>query len=64
MDSSIESSNSDVVWGVENIAKVINSSPRATYHMLTSGHLPARQVGSRWVGSRSKLLATVIGEDD
>ncbi len=35
----------DLVWGIENIGKVIGRNVPQTYHMLKNGHLPARQVG-------------------
>jgi hypothetical protein len=52
----------DLVWGIDAIAKMIGRSPRQTYHMLISGHLPAKQIGSRWVAERSKLIAFFIGD--
>ena len=52
----------DLVWGINGIAKVIGRSDRQTYHLLTSGLLPAKQVGSRWVASRKKLIEALIGE--
>jgi hypothetical protein len=45
----------DLVWGAPAIAKAIGATLRATYHMLEAGKLPARQIGSRWVASRSAL---------
>lgn len=47
----------DLIWGISGIAKVIGRTDRQTYDMLASGHLPARQVGNRWVAERSKLIA-------
>lgn len=45
----------DLVWGVKAIACLIARTERQTFHMLTSGALPGRKVGSRWVVSRSEL---------
>ncbi|WAP69295.1 helix-turn-helix domain-containing protein [Jiella pelagia] len=45
----------DLVWGVAAIAKLIGRSERQTYDMLSSGHLPAKQVGQRWVAKRDAL---------
>lgn len=53
----------DIVWEVAAIAKVIGRTERQTNHMLAAGHLPARKVGGRWVASRRKLLAAVLGEE-
>lgn len=52
----------DLIWGVEAIANAIDRSERQTYDMLTRGHLPAKQVGTRWVIERSKLIAFFTGE--
>lgn len=50
--------NLDLVWGVQAIADIIDRSYQATYHMINSGHLPiVRQIGERYVVSRSKLIA-------
>lgn len=48
----------DLIWGVEEIAKLIGRTRRQTYHLISSGNLPAvKQVGGRYVASRSKLVA-------
>ena len=47
----------DLVWGISAIAKMIGRNERQTYDMLASGHLPAKQVGTRWVAERGKLRA-------
>lgn len=52
----------DIVWEVENIARIIGRTPRQTYHILASGDLPAKKVGGRWVASRRKLIAAVLGD--
>lgn len=49
--------NLDLVWGAAEIAKLIGRTPRATFHMLDSGELPAKKVGGRWVAERNKLLS-------
>lgn len=48
--------NIDLVWGGTEIAKVIGRSPRATFHMLEKGDLPAKKVGGRWVAERRNLI--------
>jgi hypothetical protein len=50
----------ELVWGIEAIAKVIQRTPRQTYHMLVSGYLPAKQVGNRWVAEKGKLLSFIL----
>lgn len=52
----------DIVWEVRNIAKVIGRAERQVFYMLKEGQLPAKKIGGRWVASRRKLLAAVLGE--
>ncbi|WP_411755828.1 DNA-binding protein [Sinorhizobium meliloti] len=47
----------DLLWEVEEIAKVIGRTPRQTFHMLKTGQLPAKKVGGRWVAERGKLIS-------
>jgi hypothetical protein len=53
---------SNLVWGARDIARVLGRSERSTFHLLESGHLPARRVGGRWVVSRKKLLTAINGD--
>jgi hypothetical protein len=46
----------DLVWGGEEIAKVIGRTPRITFHLLEKGAIPAKKVGGRWVAERGQLL--------
>jgi hypothetical protein len=52
----------DILWGAEAIGKAIGRPPRATFHLLESGAIPGRKVGSKWVASRRKLLEALFGE--
>ncbi|MGO7279400.1 DNA-binding protein [Rhizobium ruizarguesonis] len=52
----------DLVWEVDEIAKLIGRNHRQTNHMLAKGQLPAKKVGGRWVAERSKLIAFFMGE--
>ena len=48
----------DLIWGIEEIGKLIGRSYQATYHMVRSGQLPmVKQVGERYVASRARLIA-------
>lgn len=47
----------DLIWGAEEIAKVIGRSRRSTFDMLDKGELPAKKVNGRWVIERSRLIA-------
>ncbi|XKM41246.1 DNA-binding protein [Rhizobium ruizarguesonis] len=47
----------DLIWGVEAISKLIGRSERQTFHLLSTGELPAKKVGNRWVAERGKLIA-------
>lgn len=48
--------NIDLIWGVKNIAQFIGLNERQTFHLLSKGRLPAKNVGGRWVAVRSKLV--------
>ena len=52
----------ELIWGAEEIAKLIGRTTRATFHMLDSGELPAKKVGGRWVAERGKLIAFFLGD--
>jgi hypothetical protein len=46
-----------IVWGAEEIARVIGRSPRQAHYMLTNGEIKcAQRKGSRWVAGRAALL--------
>ncbi|MGO4437957.1 DNA-binding protein [Rhizobium sp. RAF56] len=47
----------DLIWEVSEIAKTIGRTERQTFHLLSSGQLPAKKVGGRWVAERGKLIA-------
>lgn len=51
-----ESDQINLIWGGENIAKIIGRTKRITFHLLETGQLPAKKVGGRWVAERNKLL--------
>jgi len=53
----------DVLWGAAKIGEVIGKSPRATFHLLEAGLLPAKKIGKQWCASRRKLLAALTGEE-
>ncbi|WAJ31175.1 helix-turn-helix domain-containing protein [Antarcticirhabdus aurantiaca] len=44
------------------IARMIGRTERQTFHLCTSGEIPARKVGNRWVIERSKLVAVFTGD--
>lgn len=50
------SASLDLIWGAEDIAKVIGRPARVTFHLLTTGAIPAKKVGGRWVIERNKLI--------
>ncbi|MCS4091858.1 DNA-binding protein [Rhizobium sp. BK176] len=50
------------IWGIENFAKIINRTQRATYHLVANGKLPANKIGDRYVSTRRKLLTAILGE--
>ncbi|TKV76743.1 DNA-binding protein [Rhizobium sp. AU243] len=50
----------DLVWGGEEISKVIGRTPRVTFSLLEKGEIPAKKVGGRWVASRQKLIDFLV----
>jgi hypothetical protein len=45
-----------VLWGAEEIGRVIGRTPRQTHHLLTTGKIKsAQKVGGRWVAGRGAL---------
>jgi hypothetical protein len=53
-----QESGLDLIWGVEEIGRVIGRNFQQTYHMIKSGHLPmVKQVGGRYFASRQKLIS-------
>jgi len=60
----ITESDDDVVWGAPAIGRVIRKNPRQTYYLLENGLIPARQIGTQCVASRSRLLRAVTGDDE
>lgn len=48
----------DLIWGIEDIGKLIGRNYAQTYHLVTTGKLPmVRQIGERYVASRRKIVA-------
>jgi hypothetical protein len=47
----------DLIWGVSAIARVIGRTDRQTFHLISTGELPARKIGNRWVIERNRLIA-------
>ncbi|MEH6721030.1 MAG: DNA-binding protein [Aurantimonas endophytica] len=47
----------DLIWGVSAIATAIGRTDRQTFHMISTGELPARKIGNRWVIERTRLVA-------
>ncbi|MEY9329556.1 hypothetical protein [Sinorhizobium fredii] len=46
----------DIVWGLENIGKIIGQKPHQVHYMLRNGQLPGGQLGkNKWYSSRRAL---------
>jgi hypothetical protein len=55
----------DLVWGIEEIGKLIGRSFAQTYHMVKSGQLPVvKQLpgSERYYASRKQLIAFFMGD--
>ena len=48
---------SDLLKGCAKIAAYLDESPRATYHKLENGLIPAFKLGSVWYARKSSLSA-------
>jgi hypothetical protein len=59
-----DDTSTDLVWGGEEIAKVIGRTKRITFSLLEKGELPAKKVGGRWVASKKKLYEFLTGGDE
>jgi hypothetical protein len=51
----------DIVWGAQEIGRVINISTRQAFFLLANKKLPAKKVGGRYAASRRKLIDHVTG---
>ena len=51
----VQPGDDEVVWGAEDIGRVINRSKRQTVHLLENGRLPAKKVGRLWAANRGRL---------
>lgn len=52
----------DLAWGAREIARLIGKTPRATFHLLEQGQIPAKKIGAQWVASRKVLRSLFEGE--
>jgi len=56
MQDESNANNLDILWGAEEIARVINRTPRQTHHLLHRGAITAaKKVGGRWCADRNGL---------
>ena len=51
--------NLDILWGAKAIGSFIGKSDRGAFHLLETGKLPGRKVGSQWVASKGELAASL-----
>ena len=52
----------DMLFGAQAIADELGIDIRKTFHLLESGHLPARKTGRLWTSTRSRLRKFFDGE--
>ena len=46
----------EFAWGTDEIANIIERTPRQTYHMLSKGEIKsAQKKGGKWVAHRTAL---------
>jgi hypothetical protein len=53
-----ETESLGILWGARQIGEFIGKPPRATFHLLETGQLPARKHGKLWTSTKSELAAT------
>ncbi len=51
------------LWGVHEIAEIVNRPPSKVYYLLERRLLPARKIGKTWTSTPRELLAAVIGRE-
>jgi len=63
-DTATDNPQSDYAWGVPAIALEVRLPEKSVYHILEKkpGTLPAKKIAGKWVASRSRLRAALIGE--
>lgn len=55
--------SSDIVWGLEDIGKVIGVNRNQAHYMLKKGQIPGSQIGkNRWYASRRLLQQHMLGK--
>ena len=53
----------DIVWGLENIGKIIGQKPHQVHYMLKHGQLPGGQLGkNKWYSSRRALKQFMVSK--
>ncbi len=48
--------NPEIFWGAKAIGAFLGKGPRATFHLLEQGKIPAKKLGRQWVATRRQLL--------
>lgn len=50
----------NIQYGIKSLAKFIRRTERQTYHLVTTGQIPAKQIGVTWTWNpdrvREKLM--------
>jgi hypothetical protein len=63
LESIVEATSSDVVWGAKAIGQVLGLSERQAYHRLEHGQIScARKFGKSWAASRQALQKLFVHE--
>ncbi|QGA57244.1 DNA-binding protein [Brucella sp. 2280] len=56
------STDIELIWGINAIAKLIGRTDRQAFHMASTGQIPARKIGGRWCAERGELVAFFKGK--
>ncbi|WP_234836710.1 Arc family DNA-binding protein [Sinorhizobium meliloti] len=54
----------NLLWEVKSISAFIGLSQRQTFHLLSTGEIPAKKVGGKWVAREGDLERFFSGKED
>lgn len=48
--------------GIKSLSKYIRKTERQTHYLVTTGKIPARQIGGRWSWNPEKVREALMGD--
>ena len=52
----------NVIWGAKRIGKLIGVNERQAFHLLQTGKIPAKKVGSLWCAEENQIREFITGK--